>query len=72
MFPKLENGAETLELLILQLGNRLALGERLRHRLAVELGQARLVIKRLQMGRPTGHAEKNHALGLGCKIGKAS
>ena len=55
----------------MQLGNRLAIGERLRHRLAVELGQTRLVIERLKMGRPASHAEKNHPLGLGCKIGKA-
>ena len=50
-----------LQLLVLQLGDRLAGGEGLRHRLAIESGQLRLVIKRFQMRRPARHAQKDHA-----------
>ena len=51
------------ELLALQLRDRLALGERLGHRLAVHLGQLRLVVERLQVRRPAGHVEIDDALG---------
>ena len=47
--------AEAVQLLPLQLGDRLALGERLGHRLAVHLGQLRLVVERFQVRRPAGH-----------------
>ena len=56
--------AEALQLLALQLGDRLALGERLGHRLAVHLGELRLVVERLQVRRPAGHVQEDDALGL--------
>ena len=65
---KRKQRAEALEFCVLQLGYRLAFCERLRHRLAVQSRQFRLVIERLQVGRPAGHAEKNHPLGLGRKM----
>ena len=55
---------EAVQLLPLKLGDRLALGERLGHRLAVHLGQLRLVVERLQMRRPAGHVQPDDALGL--------
>ena len=45
---------EALQLLALELGDRLALGERLGHRLAVHLGELRLVVERLEVRRPAG------------------
>ena len=57
-------GREAGELGALELGDRLALGERLRHRLAVHLGQLRLVVERLQVRRPAGHVQVDDALGL--------
>ena len=53
-----------LQLLVLELCDRLALGVRLGHRLVVKLGQLRLVVERLQMRRSAGHAEEDDALGL--------
>ena len=55
---------EALQLLALELGDRLPLGERLGHRLAVHLGQLRLVVERLQVRRPAGHAQEDDPLGL--------
>ena len=40
---------EAIELLTLKLRDRLTLGERLRHRLAVHLGELRLVVQCLQV-----------------------
>jgi hypothetical protein len=54
---------QALELLVLQLGDWLALGQRGRHRLAVHLGQLRLVIQRFQMRRAAGHAKEDDRLG---------
>ena len=48
----------------LQLRQLLALGQALRHRLAVELGQLRLGVEGFQLGRPTGHRHPDHPLGL--------
>ena len=57
-------GAEALQLLALELRDRLALGERLGHRLAVHLGQLRLVVEGLQVRRPAGHGQEDDPLGL--------
>ena len=54
---------EDLQLLALELGDRLALGERLGHRLAVELGELRLVVERLELRRPARHVQEDDALG---------
>ncbi len=56
------------QLLALQLGYLLSLGEGLRHRLAVHLGQFRLWIKRFEMRRSTGLIQKDHPLGFGLKM----
>ena len=60
-------GREAVQLLPLQLGDRLALGERLGHRLAVHLGQLGLVVERLQVRRPAGHVRKMTRLALGAR-----
>ena len=58
------------ERLPLQLCNRLAVGERCRHRLAVHLREFRLVVERFEMRGTARHAEKNnpfrpgHVMGL--------
>ena len=52
---------EAVELGALKLGDRLALGERLGHRLAVHLGQLGLVVERLQVRRAAGHVEIDDA-----------
>ena len=52
-------------LVALQLRNRLTVGDRLGHPLAVHLGQLRFVVERLEMRRPACHAEMDHPLGLG-------
>ena len=54
--------AEANQLLPLQLGDLLALGQALRHRLAVHLRQLRLVVERLQMRRPARHGQPDDAL----------
>ena len=59
---------QALELLILKLRDRLPLGERLRHRLAVHFGELRLVVERLQVRRSAGHVEVNHALCLAREV----
>ena len=38
------------------------------HRLAVQLGQSRLVVERLQMGHAAGHAQPDHAFGFRGKM----
>ena len=58
-----------LELLPLELGDRLSLGERLRHRLAVHLVERRLVVERLEVRRSARHAEEDHALGARRMVG---
>ena len=60
--------AKHFEVLSLELGDRLPSGEGLRHRLAVELIQVRLVVEGLEVGRAACHAEENDPLGLGCKL----
>ena len=50
-------GAKQFKLLPLQLRDRLALGDRLGHRLAVQFGQLGLVVERFQVRRPAGHVE---------------
>ena len=64
-FRKVVLRSETIQRLPLELGDGLPLGDRFGHRLAVHLGQLRLVIERLDMGRSPGHAEKDDPLGLG-------
>ena len=46
-------------------GEPLALDERLRERLAVELLQLRLVVEQLELAGPAGHEQVDDALGLG-------
>src|SRR5262249_41113010 len=53
---------------VLELGELLALGERLGERLAVELAQLRLGVEALQLARPAGHAQMDDALGLGREV----
>ncbi len=64
----LEHGGERPQLLALKLGDGLPFGVRLGHRLTVKLVQRRLVVERFEMRRPTGHAQKNHALRLGGQV----
>ena len=65
-FPEGKLWSQACELLILQLRDRLALGERRRHWLPVQLHQLRLVrIERLQMRRSAGHVQVNNPLHLG-------
>ncbi len=59
---------EAIQLRPLKLGDRLALGERLRHRLAVEFGQLRLVVEGFQVRRPARLVEPDHPLCLGRKV----
>ena len=56
------SGPRHLQLLALQLGDRLALGERLGHRLAVERGELRLVVEGFELRRPARHVEEDDAL----------
>ena len=49
---------------VLQLGELLALGERLGERLAVELASVRLEVEGLEVRRPARHAEVDDALRL--------
>ena len=58
-------GPKQLSFCALELGDRLALGERLGHRLAVHLRQLRLVVERFEVRRAAGHVEVDDALGLG-------
>ncbi len=60
-----------LELLSLQLGDGLALGEGLRHGLAVELVELRLVVEGLEVGGSARHAEENDALDALLVMGEA-
>ena len=57
--------AEADQLLALQLRDLLALGERLRHRLAVHLGELGLVVEGFEVRRAAGLVEEDDALGLG-------
>jgi len=50
------------QLLALKLGDRLAFGKRLRHRLAVHLGQLGFKIEALQVRRSARHAKKYDSL----------
>ncbi len=61
-------GSETDQLLPLELSDRHALGERLRHRLAVHLGERRLGVERLQMRGAAGHVQIDDAFGLGGEV----
>ena len=54
-----------LEVLALQLGYGLALGEGIRHRFPVHLVKLWLVVKSLKVGGSTRHAKENDALGPG-------
>ena len=57
--------AEAAKLLVLELGDRLALGERLGHRLAVQLGQLGLVVEQLEVRGSARLVEMDDPLGLG-------
>ena len=61
-------GAEAIELLALQLSDRLSLGIGLGHRLAVHLTELRLVIEGLEMRRSAGHVEMDNPLGLALEM----
>ena len=56
--------AKDLELvgLALELGNLLVLGDRLRHGLAVQFCQPRLIVECFQVGGSTRHAQDNDPL----------
>ena len=54
--------SEADELAALELGDLLALGQALRHRLAVHLRQLRLVVERFQVRRAAGHRQPDDAL----------
>ena len=56
MLAELELRGEAGEFLSL-LGDRLSLGERFGHRLAVQLGELRLAVKGFEMRRPAGRRE---------------
>ena len=60
--------SKALQLLALKLRDRLALGKRLGHRLAVHLGQLGLVVERFQVRRPARHRQKNDPLGSRCNV----
>src|SRR6516165_8315552 len=62
---KLMLWTEAIELCPLKLCDGLPLGKRLRHRLAVHLGQFRLVIKRLEMRHAAGHVQPDDATYFG-------
>src|SRR5437868_303100 len=53
---------KALQLLTLKLRDRLPLGERLGHRLAVHFGQLRLVVERFQVRRPARHRQEDNPL----------
>src|SRR5207249_9326107 len=55
---------EAGELLALQLRDLLSLGQRLRHRLAVHLGELWLVVEGLEVRRPAGLIQEDHAPAL--------
>ena len=56
---------EAVQLLPLKLSDRLTLGKRFRHRLAVHLGQLRFVIEAFQVGRSARHVQIDDPLGAG-------
>ena len=58
------------QLCILQLGELLALGERVRERLAVEFFELGLEIKTLQVRRSTRHAQVDDAPGFHRKVSR--
>src|SRR5262249_60672247 len=60
--------AVTCELVGLQLGQLLAFGKRVRHRLAGHLRELGLEVEGLQMRRSTGLIKENDALSLGRKV----
>ena len=60
-----------LELLSLQLGDRLSLCEGLRHGLSVELIELGLVVEGLQVGRAACHGEENDPLDFGIMVREA-
>lgn len=61
--------AEAFELLALELGELLALGEGVRHVLAVELGQLGFVVEGFEVGWAAGHGEPDDAFGFGREVG---
>ena len=61
-------GAHAVERLALKLGELLALGEGLGHRLAVQLAELGFEVEGLQMGRSARHAEEDDALDLGRQV----
>jgi hypothetical protein len=60
---ELEHWPQAIQTLTLQLGNRLPLGKRPWHRLAIHFCQLRFEVEALQMGRSTCHAEENDPFG---------
>ena len=57
--------AEAVELCALELGDLLAVRDRLGHRLAVQFGEFWLVIKGIEMCHAAGHVEPDDPLGFG-------
>jgi hypothetical protein len=68
VFAKRSLWSKAQKLLLLQLSDRLALGERLGHRRAVHGGQLRLLVEQFKVRRPAGHAQEDDALGLWCEV----
>ena len=62
VLPELGEVTLHLELLALELRDGLALGEGLRHGLAVQFIELRLVVEGLEVGGSAGHAKEDHAL----------
>jgi len=65
-------GPHAGERLALELGELLALGERVRHRLAVQFAELGFEIEGLQMGRAARHAEEDDAFDLGRQLGSGA
>ena len=59
---------EAVELLPLKLGDLLPLGDRLRHRLAVQFGQLRLVVEGVEVRHAAGHVEPDDPFGSRFKM----
>jgi hypothetical protein len=55
----------------LELGDRLAIGKRVRHGLPIEFIQLRFEVEGLEMRRATGHAKKDDSFDLGFVMGES-
>ena len=69
-FPELTKRSAREQLGVLQLGELLTLGERVRERLAVEFFELGLEIETLQVRRSTRHAQVDDAPGFHRKVSR--